>query len=169
MSHSNQVVYDTNADYYETYRCLKNNKEIASIDQTPKGIIRFRFTNSNIIFGLSPKGKLQVKWNNLEEKKALLNTLENILIPTEGKLRIEPDFQQLWIKHPAPKDFGLYWCNKKFGYSQVYVGHLPKRMRELFRLQVDAYQMLLKMTYQVEEENMEDEHSVFGSPLCIFG
>jgi hypothetical protein len=107
-----QVVYQTNADYTATEEALANNKLVIVV-QTKKGLLWFRFVESRTIFQLSPMGKLQVYWSDLNEKKTLYKLVKNLLIanPNE-KLVIKPLKQQLWIDYPVPDPFKVYWCDQ---------------------------------------------------------
>lgn len=107
-----QVVYQTNADWYQTREAIVNNPLMKS-DTTEKGLIKFWFKSNPTLFMLSPNGKLQVKWNNLNEKKTLYRLVQNLLVAKLGeKLTITPLKQQTWIEYPVPESFKLYWCDK---------------------------------------------------------
>ena len=116
MSYRNQVVYQTNADYQATLERLEENPLI--VDVTDKGIIWFRFINTETVFTLSPYGRLQVRWNNEEEKKVLLPLVKALLVPKKPPLKVKPLKQQLWIEYPPPKNFKLYWCKEETEYVQ---------------------------------------------------
>jgi hypothetical protein len=109
---STQVVYQTNADWHATREALANNALMKS-DTTEKGLIKFWFKNNPTLFMLTPTGKLQVKWSDVNEKKTLFNLLKNLLVsnPNE-KLVIKPLKQQTWIDYPTPVPFKLYWCSE---------------------------------------------------------
>jgi hypothetical protein len=114
-----QIVYETNADYEKSYENICANVMMKA-EKTQKGLIWFMFRKTNTAFMLSPNGKLQVKWNDSEEKIVLLKLLQNVLVPTQGqKLEIQPSRQQVWVTYPAPQDFKLYWCEEKTEYSQT--------------------------------------------------
>jgi len=111
-----QVVYVTNADYEATYQKLTESR-VVIVDRTQKGLIWFRVIGTRTIFSLSPYGKLQVKWTNLEEKKILLKIVRNLLVAEEGqKMRIKPSGQQAFIPYPEPPSFKLYWCDEETEY-----------------------------------------------------
>lgn len=112
-----QVVYQTNADWHATYEALANNCLIKA-DTTEKGLIQFWFKDNPTLFMLSPNGKLQVKWSNLEEKKTLFKLVENLLVAVGNeKLIINPLKQQLWIEYPVPDSFKVYWCDQSSEYA----------------------------------------------------
>ncbi|MEM3550825.1 MAG: hypothetical protein QXV01_07020, partial [Candidatus Bathyarchaeia archaeon] len=114
----NQVVYKANFDYEATYQRLVQSN-IAVVDKTEKGLIWVRFKDTKTVFLLSPRGKIQVKWANLEEKKVLLKILKNLLAPTEGqKLSVKPSKQQFSIEYPPPPNFKLYWCELETEYTK---------------------------------------------------
>ena len=93
----NQVVYQTNADYEASYEKLVSS-DIMIVEKTEKGLIWFRVKGTRTVFQLSPNGKLQVKWQNPEEKKVLLNIVKNILVSKNDQpLIITPLKQQVWI------------------------------------------------------------------------
>jgi hypothetical protein len=109
---SSQVVYQTNADYYASEEAIAQNNLII-FEKTKKGLLWFRFTSSRTIFQLSPNGKLQVKWSNLEEKKLLYKLVKSLLIANKNEeLAIKPLKQQTWIDYPEPESFKVYWCDQ---------------------------------------------------------
>ncbi len=112
-----QVVYQTNADYTATEQALSENKLII-VAPTRKGLLWFRFVDSRTIFQLSPMGKLQVRWADLNEKRTLYRLVKNLLVacPKE-KLVIKPLKQQLWIEYPVPDPFKIYWCDELTEYT----------------------------------------------------
>ncbi|MEM4481077.1 MAG: hypothetical protein QXG58_07595 [Candidatus Bathyarchaeia archaeon] len=133
----NQVVYDANFDYEATYEKLVQSF-IAVVEKTEKGLIWVRFKDTKTVFLLSPKGKIQVRWANPEEKKVLLKILKNMLVPIEGqKLSIKPSKQQLFIEYPPPPNFKLYWCEaeteyvKQAEFSPMLVEAVEKAVEEL--------------------------------------
>jgi len=160
---TNQVVYQTNADYETSYKSLYNSNLVASIEQTRKGIIKFRLKDMKTFFTLSPNGKLTARWNDLNEKKSLLKILEDLLVPRgDLGLTFKPVFQQMWIHYP-PINFRLYWCNEKLRYNKIDINHLPKKEKQLWNLNVEFYEILTKIS--LEKENLEG--SLFGSPLFL--
>lgn len=111
-----QVVYQTNADWHATYEALVKNSLVIA-DTTQKGLIQFWFKDSPTLFMLSPTGKLQVKWNNLDEKQILFKWVKNLLVAGDGeKLVVKPLKQQVWIEYPVPPSFKLYWCSEATEY-----------------------------------------------------
>jgi hypothetical protein len=107
-----QVVYQTNADYYASEEAIANNNLIIS-EKTKKGLLWFRFASSGTIFLLSPNGKLQVKWNNIEEKKLLYKLVKKLLIAEKNQeFDIKPLKQNCWINYPEPESFKVYWCDQ---------------------------------------------------------
>ncbi len=114
----NQVVYESNFGYEATYERLCRSG-IAVVEKTEKGLIWVRFKETKTVFLLSPKGKIQVKWANLEEKKVLLKILKNMLVPVEGQeLVLKPSKQQVFIEYPPPSNFKLYWCEMETEYAK---------------------------------------------------
>jgi len=111
-----QVVYQTNADWHATYDALVKNSLVIA-DTTQKGLIQFWFRDNPTLFMLAPTGKLQVKWNNLDEKKILFKLVKNLLVAGDGeKLVVKPLRQQVWIEYPMPPSFKLYWCSEATEY-----------------------------------------------------
>ncbi|MCW4046324.1 MAG: hypothetical protein NWE99_02005 [Candidatus Bathyarchaeota archaeon] len=111
------MVYQTNADWHATYEALVKNSLVIA-DTTQKGLIQFWFKDSPTLFMLSPTGKLQVKWNNLDEKKILFKLVKNLLVAGDGeKLVVKPLRQQMWIEYPVPPSFKLYWCSEATEYA----------------------------------------------------
>jgi hypothetical protein len=107
-----QVVYQTNADYFDSCDVIAKNPLVVS-EKTGKGIMTFRFAESRTVFLLSPEGKLQVKWNDVSEKRALYKLVKKLLVPKNSEtLVIKPLKQQTWIDYPVPDSFKLYWCDQ---------------------------------------------------------
>jgi hypothetical protein len=107
-----QVVYETNADLEASHEAMTNNPLVVA-DRTQKGLLWFRFRENRTVFQLSPLGKLQVKWNDISEKKTLYKLVKILLIAKANeKLVIKPLRQQAWIEYPVPRSFKLYWCDK---------------------------------------------------------
>lgn len=106
------MVYQTNADWYDSKDAMRKNP-LVKVDVTKKGLIWFQFIGSKTVFLLSPSGKMQVKWNDVNEKKTLFRFLKGLFIakPNE-KLVIKPLRQQTWIDYPVPEPFKLYWCDQ---------------------------------------------------------
>ncbi|MEM3824237.1 MAG: hypothetical protein QXH87_04815 [Candidatus Bathyarchaeia archaeon] len=115
----NQVVYETNADFEATWKNLTDNPLIvAAVDRTEKGLLWFRFKGTSNVFMLSPDGRLQVRWENEEEKKVLFELVKMLLVPKGSTLTIKPSKQQVWIDYPPPENFKLYWCKEETEYLQ---------------------------------------------------
>jgi hypothetical protein len=111
-----QVVYETNADWTTSQEAMAKNPLVFA-DVTQKGLLWFRFTDNRTVFLLSPSGKLQVKWNDVSEKRTLFRLIRNLLVAKpEEKLFIRPVKQQTWIDYPVPKSFKLYWCDNTSEY-----------------------------------------------------
>jgi|YelNatPaOPRAMG01_1025707.scaffolds.fasta_scaffold03873_17 hypothetical protein len=114
----NQVVYESDFDYEATYERLCRSG-IAVVEKTGKGLIWLRFKDTKTVFLLSPGGRIQVRWANLEEKKVLLKILKNMLVPIEGqKITLKPLKQQFFIGYPPPPNFKLYWCETAVEYAK---------------------------------------------------
>ncbi|RLG99746.1 hypothetical protein DRO19_01505 [Candidatus Bathyarchaeota archaeon] len=134
----NQVVYQTNADYEASYEKLVSS-DIMIVEKTEKGLIWFRVKGTRTIFQLSPNGKLQVKWQNPEEKKVLLNIVKNILVSKNDQpLIITPLKQQVWIDYPPPPNFKLYWCENKTEYSRNDFNNYRELFNEAIRLYAEG-------------------------------
>jgi hypothetical protein len=107
-----QVVYETNADVAASYEVMVKNPLVVA-DRTEKGLLWFKFRDNGTVFLLSPLGKLQVKWNDVSEKRTLFRLIRNLLVPRPNeKLSITPRKQQTWIDYPVPDSFKLYWCDQ---------------------------------------------------------
>ena len=114
----NQVLYQTNADWYATWKNLTQNPiVVAAVDRTEKGLLWFRLKGTNTVFILSPEGRLQVRWSSPEEKKVAFEIVKHLLVPEEKqKLKVTPLKQQLWIDYPEPENFRIYWCKEETEY-----------------------------------------------------
>ncbi len=107
------VVYETTADWQASYEAMVNNS-LVQAEPTQKGLLWFKFRDNGTVFQLSPNGKLQVKWNNVSEKKTLFRLLGNLLVTTTGeKPKFTPQKQQTWIPYPVPDSFKLFWCDEE--------------------------------------------------------
>ena len=107
-----QVVYETNADVAASYEAMVRNPLVVA-DRTEKGLLWFKFKDNRTVFLLSPLGKLQVKWNDISEKRTLFRLIRNLLVPRPDEtLSITPRKQQTWIDYPVPDSFKLYWCDQ---------------------------------------------------------
>ncbi len=107
-----QVVYETNADVAASYDAMVKNPLVVA-DRTEKGLLWFKFKDNRTVFLLSPLGKLQVKWNDVSEKRTLFRLIRNLLVPRPNEaLSITPRKQQTWIDYPVPDSFKLYWCDQ---------------------------------------------------------
>lgn len=147
---STQVVYQTNADWYATREALVNNV-LMKADTTEKGLIRFWFKKNPTLFMLSPTGKLQVKWSDVNEKKTLFNLVKNLLVPNPNeKLVIKPLKQQTWIDYPASASFKLYWCSEVDEYV------LRKSLENSTRQNSEAIPSLVK-TSSISETPKSDK------------
>ncbi len=106
-----QVVYETNADLDLTHETMVKNPLVVA-DKTEKGLLWFKFKESRTVFQLSPIGKLQVRWNDVSEKRMLFRLVKNLLVAkSKERLLIKPLKQQTWIEYPVPETFKLYWCD----------------------------------------------------------
>ncbi len=107
-----QVVYETNADMIASHEAMVKNDWLVRADMTAKGLLWFRFEDNRTVFLLSPFGKLQVKWNDVSEKRTLFKLVRRLLVAgANEKLWIRPLKQQTWIEYPVPESFKLYWCD----------------------------------------------------------
>ena len=106
-----QVVYKTNADLIASHEAMAKNPLVVA-DKTEKGLLWFKFKDNYTVFLLSPLGKLQVKWSDVSEKRALFRLIKNLLVAKSNEnLSITPLKQQTWIDYPVPDSFKLYWCD----------------------------------------------------------
>ena len=89
-----QVVYQTNADLTASYEAMVKNHLIGA-EVTQKGLLQFWFIGNRPLFQLSANGKLQVRWNDISEKKVLHRLVKKLLIANNNeKLVIKPLRQQ---------------------------------------------------------------------------
>jgi hypothetical protein len=113
-----QIVYSTNVDFEaSTEKIAESNFVIW--ERYQKGIVWFKVKGTTTIFNLSPHGRLQVKWEDPEEKRILLKIVKNILAPKQGQeLQIRPISQQAFVTYPPPEKFKLYWCDEITEYER---------------------------------------------------
>lgn len=110
---ASQVIYQTNAEWYTTSEALASNPLVITYE-TEKGLLQFNFKGSRTIFQLSAEGKMQVKWNDISEKKILYRFVKKLLVAKNNEeLVIRPLKQQAWIDYPVPDSFKLYWCDQE--------------------------------------------------------
>jgi len=111
-----QNVYKSNFDYEATYENLVS--VLTGVDKTPKGLISFQLKPRNVEVTLSPKGKVQVKWDSNEEKQKLMPRLKSFLIPPKGqKLTLKSVEMHIYkVPYPGPKKFSLAWCRETITY-----------------------------------------------------
>lgn len=113
-----QIVYGTNIDFGASVEKIAES-ELIVWDRTEKDLVWFQIKGTTTVFVLSPRGKMQVKWENPEEKKILMKVVESILVPRDGqKLEIKPVGQQAFVKYPPPEKFRLYWCDETTEYER---------------------------------------------------
>lgn len=102
-----QSIYRTDVDYDKTLDILQSSKDVKSGHQGETGIVSFCLKNfPDVTLQLSPKGKINVYHNLLEELHNVLTTLKRILITEQGKtpqfalLKIIPSQKELmeWLK-----------------------------------------------------------------------
>jgi hypothetical protein len=137
-----QVVYKTNADYEKSSESLLSNPLFAT-HITEKGLLWFKFKETQTKFTLSKEGKMQVTWKTDEEKKILLKLVRNILVPSAGlKLNIKPEKQQAWINYDEPT--ALSWCEETVQYDRKTLGRALVPTRQMFDL-LNYYDTLARL------------------------
>ena len=152
-----QVVYQTNADWYESREALVNNS-LVKADTTDKGLIKFWFRDNPTLFMLASTGKLQVKWNNIDEKRVLFRLIKNLLVAAPNEtLLIKPLKQQVWVNYPVPESFKLFWCDQ----STEFVLRKPSELKEEVKLSKFVINL-----YNVEKavEQLRREFRFFREP-----
>lgn len=113
-----QIVYETNIDFGASVEKIVGS-DLFVWDRTEKDIIWFRVKETTTVFLLSPRGKMQVKWEDPEEKRILLKVVKSVLTPKQGeKLSIKPIRQQAFVTYPPPEKFRLYWCDEITEYER---------------------------------------------------
>lgn len=121
-----QNVYEClNLDFEATYENLC--KVFYGVDKTEKGHISFRITPKKIAVLISPKGKVQVAWENEQEKQRFLPLLERYLIGENGKKPILKPLKcnVVNVPFPPPEKFSFAWCKKKFRFIRQKPEILP--------------------------------------------
>lgn len=103
-----------NLDFESTYESLCS--VLPGVDKTPKGHVSFRISPKKIAVLISPKGKIQVAWENEAEKERFLPYLESLLITDNGqKAVLKPLYANVVnVPYPPPDSFGFAWCREKF-------------------------------------------------------
>lgn len=152
---STQVVYQTNADWHDSYEALAKNS-LVTVEQTKKGLLWFHFKESRTVFTLSPTGKLQVKWSDLHEKRILYKQIRNLLVakPNE-KLTIKPLKQQMWIEYPVPESFRIYWCDHWAEFGLKKTSETTEAERTAHPEVAEIFKR--KSLHKIEEENRISE------------
>lgn len=152
---SSQVVYQTNADWHDSYDALAKNS-LVTVEQTMKGLLWFHFKESRTVFVLSPAGKLQVKWRDLHEKRIFFKQIKNLLVakPNE-KLTIKPLKQQMWIEYPVPESFKIYWCDHWAEFGLKKTSETTEAERTVHPEIAEIFKR--KSFHKIEEENRISE------------
>ena len=152
---STQVVYQTNADWHDSYKALAKNS-LVTVEETKKGLLWFHFKESRTVFTLSPTGKLQVKWSDLHEKRILYKQIRNLLTakPSE-KLTIKPLKQQMWIEYPVPESFKIYWCDHWAEFGLKKTSETTEAERTGYPEIAEIFKR--KSLHKIEEENRISE------------
>lgn len=114
-----QNVYECqNLDFERTYESLCG--VLPGVDKTRKGHISFRISSKKIAVLISPKGKVQVAWENEEEKQKFLASLESLLkTDNDQKTELKPLYANVVnVPYPPPEHFSFAWCKEKFTFFQ---------------------------------------------------
>lgn len=112
-----QILYECpDLDFQASYERLAQSK-LVSVDTFEKGNLWVHFRNFKVLFVISPKGKIQVAFEDPKQKEILLEFMKNLLVSTTGKqLVFRPLKQNLTVEYPAPKEIELWWCAEKDSY-----------------------------------------------------
>ena len=114
-----QNVYECpNLDFESTYESLC--RVLLSVDKTQKGHISFRISTKKIAVLISPKGKVQVAWENEKEKEKSFPYLESLIKTDNGqKAELKPLYANVVkVPYPPPEHYSFAWCKEKFAFFQ---------------------------------------------------
>lgn len=112
-----QILYECpDLDFQASYEKLAQSN-LVSVDTTEKGLLYTYFKNFKVLFLISPKGKIQVKWEDPKQKEILVELLRSLLVSSTGKdVVLHPLEQNITVEYPAPKEIELWWCGEKDSY-----------------------------------------------------
>jgi hypothetical protein len=148
----NEVTYETNADWFATWQNLAKQPNVI-VESTEKGVLWFRIHGFSPTFLLSPRGRLQVVWRSLQEKRVCLRLLRGLLRTANGEpLTIKPLQQQVWVRYPPPEGFKLFWCDEDY----------PYRMRALNKVQELRFRRAMHILGLNPQKGM-----LYGTPLVM--
>jgi hypothetical protein len=118
-----QVVYETDADYIETWKKLRANPQVATIRQTPKGHLCFRFKDTGLTAELAEAtGKLLVNYKDEREKQVYFRLIREILVKRDGsQAKIHPLHTTVYAipLDPPPSEFRFSTCKTVIQYARV--------------------------------------------------
>jgi len=112
-----QIVYECpDLDFQASYEKLVQSN-LVTADTYEKGNLWVHFKNVKVLFVISPKGKIQVAFEDPKQKEILLEILKKLLVSTTGhEVVFNPLQQNITVEYPAPKEIELWWCEKKDSY-----------------------------------------------------
>lgn len=103
-----QTEYVSNIDYQRTYEKVRS---VFPTEQNSRGILTI-YIHSAVV-NISPKGRVQVTCSNADEKGNVLNLLQPYLVPSSGKLRLDPYKAHFHTDWPPPSSFEFSACSSK--------------------------------------------------------
>lgn len=124
-----QIVYECpDLDFQASYEKLLQSG-LVTADTYEKGNLWVHFKKFKVLFVISPKGKIQVAFEEPKEKEILLDILKNLLVSKTGdEVVFHPLKQNLTIDYPAPKEIEIWWCEEKNSYVQQKKGEYQSIM-----------------------------------------
>jgi len=114
-----QTVYETNADYLESWKKLRTDSRVEKLCQSSRGHLKFRFKGTDLFVELvEATGKLVICWHDEKIKKIYFPQLVEVLATKDGSpLEINPLHANIYrVPIPPPNNFSLLWCKKAFRY-----------------------------------------------------
>ena len=154
-----------NLDYEATYESLYGLLPSVGVDKTQRGHISFRISSKKIEVLISPKGKVQVAWENEEEKQKFLPALESLLKTNSGqKAELKPLYANVVnVPYPPPDHFSFAWCKEKFTFFQklgffLWIERRAERKRlerELIIRRHECELAIAKRMFEIHEHDPE--------------
>jgi len=114
-----QTVYETNADYLESWKKLSVNLGIENLCESSKGHLKFRFKGTDLVVELAEAtGKLVIYWHDEKVKKRYYPQLREVLATRDDSpLKIQPLHANIYrVPIPPPDTLRLLWCKRAFRY-----------------------------------------------------
>lgn len=123
-----QTMYETNADYLESWKKLSLDARVERLSESRRGHLKFRFKGADFWVVLAEAtSTLVIYWKDEKLKETYYSLLKDVLATIDGSpLRIQPSSVNIYnLPFPPPDRLGLLWCKKAFRYVRKKPAILP--------------------------------------------